>query len=118
VFDPDLERPDGAWFHADEAFCAPLLPPLVEMLVAAHQIPYVLTEERTVAAVYMGRVAPPRLMVSTAFYFELLHLIREESARMAAGAAAAAQEWACAACGEKVPGNFDVCWSCEAEKPA
>jgi rubrerythrin len=118
VFDPAAERPDGAWFHADEEFCAPLLPPLVEMLAAANQIPYVLSEERSVAALYMGRLGPPRLMISTAFFFELLHLIREESLRMAAGATVAPQEWTCPGCGESVPGNFDVCWSCQAARPA
>jgi hypothetical protein len=25
--------------------------------------------------------------------------------------------WTCAKCGEKNPGNFDICWKCQAERP-
>jgi hypothetical protein len=41
------------------------------------------------------------------------------SAEHARAAATAPQqverlEWQCAGCGESVPGNFDLCWNCEA----
>ena len=39
-----------------------------------------------------------------------------EHARVAAeadGAGSELAEWQCAACGESVPGNFDLCWNCE-----
>jgi hypothetical protein len=116
-FDPDTERPAGGWFHADEGFCRPLLPPVVEMLVAEQQIPHLLTEERGVAALYMGRMSPPRLMISTAFFFEMLHLIREQAQQVAAAAADADREWHCSACGEASPWNFELCWKCEARRP-
>ncbi len=29
-----------------------------------------------------------------------------------------APDWTCPKCGENVPGSFDVCWKCGAERPA
>ena len=26
-------------------------------------------------------------------------------------------DWSCPACGEQVPGNFDVCWNCGEDRP-
>lgn len=118
LFNPDAERPAEKWFHADEGFCRPLLPPVVEMLAEANQVPFVLSEEKTVAALYMGRVAPPRLMIMSAFFFEVLHLIRTEAQKIAAAAATADGDWRCGQCGEESPPNFDACWNCQAARPA
>ncbi len=30
--------------------------------------------------------------------------------------AASGPDWVCAACGETVPGNFDLCWNCSASE--
>lgn len=45
---------------------------------------------------------------------ELLSALREAGPP----ASAAEFEWTCAACGEKVEGNFGECWNCGADRPA
>lgn len=56
-------------------------------------------------------VFPALCVVDDADYLPAMALIRETRQRNLANSE---EEVICASCGEINPGNFDVCWSCEA----
>lgn len=117
AFDLEPVRPRDAWFLVDPAEHPGLLTPAVEMLLHEEQIPYVPTNQRSPMEIYVGsNPLAGRLHVASEFRFEFLWLIAQTRAELAARAAAAATEWSCAACREPVPGSFDACWNCGAER--
>jgi hypothetical protein len=92
---------------------------LVEHLFENERIPFVQLDSKTVGELYMGGHALGRkLMASSEFYFDVLFQLR----RLLRGIdnerqAGEGREWRCASCGEEIPGHFDLCWNCEAERP-
>jgi hypothetical protein len=53
--------------------------------------------------------------VHNEFFFEVLWLIRRAELDMEVGRMRAESDrWACPQCGEENPGNFEMCWSCQA----
>jgi hypothetical protein len=53
------------------------------------------------------------------FFFEVLWLIRQAELEIEDGRTRSETErWACAQCGEENPGNFEMCWNCQATRVA
>lgn len=114
-FDPQDWRPTRPWFVVDRELCATLPVPGVQALLAAEQVPYMPLTERSAGEIYTGQsLVITRLRVPSEFFFEVLWLIRRALAEQAAARRQAA--WRCRACGRRNPGNFEVCWNCQAER--
>ena len=64
------------------------------------------------AALGGGHAVWPELWVEDADYERALKVL--ESAPVAAEL----KEWVCLNCKEKNPGNFNICWKCQANAPA
>lgn len=121
AFDLAAVRPKGEWFVLDADICAELPIPGVQSLLAGEGVPHAPVNEKRLADLYGGgSVLPLQLRVPSEFYFETLWLVRQ--ARVDAAAAQQARErgtdtpWRCAGCGAENPGNFEVCWQCEAAR--
>ncbi|MFG0316730.1 MAG: putative signal transducing protein [Planctomycetota bacterium JB042] len=66
----------------------------------------------------MSYNALPRVWVPGEQAGRARELIRaHERERSAPADAAPAAPWVCPGCGESVPGEFDLCWSCQTERP-
>ena len=68
----------------------------------------------TVAEMPSGIFFPSLCVVNDADYDRAIALILE----VRDGTQVNLPEWTCASCGESVPGGFDICWQCGAERPA
>lgn len=113
-FDIESHRPNKAWAPLDPSSRFGLAAPVVEMLLASEQIPYVAGENKTALEHYMGTPAGTgRLLIARDFYFEALALLAATRREMDTQRGA---PWRCAKCGEESPGDFEVCWSCGAER--
>ena len=62
-----------------------------------------------------GGVDPVRVVVASRDEVEALKLLEELDEPHKAFLASA---WICLNCGEKCEGNFEICWNCQAERPA
>ena len=118
VFDLQDRRPAKSWFTIAPHLFGKLQLSLVEHLLAGDHIPFIHIDSKTVGELYMGGHAVGRkLTVSSEFYFDMCHLLRrtqhEIEQKRQAGEGL---EWRCPACGEEVPGHFDLCWNCQAER--
>ena len=61
-----------------------------------------------------GAMFFPRLcVVDDDDYDEALEILKSRQFKGATETA----EWTCTACGEKNPGNFELCWKCNAPRP-
>lgn len=112
-------RPTQDWFVIDADLRGDMPPATVVPLLAEAQVPYVrrVQGEGTLREIYLGpRMTPESVAAPREFYFEVRALLCEARAAMAA--ARTARAWTCPACGKRVPGNFDVCWSCETPRHA
>ncbi len=66
----------------------------------------------------MSYNALPRVWVPGDQAERARELIRaHERERSAQADAAPADPWVCPGCEESVPGDFDLCWSCQTERP-
>jgi len=109
---PEDLGPSGEWFVLDEQMAGTIAMPAIEALLARELVPYYHSRDRLVRELYMGpRIVGARFAVPSEFYFEVLRLLQDLRAEMAA--ARKAPRWTCAACGARVPGNFELCWKCE-----
>jgi hypothetical protein len=120
AFDPENWRPAREWFDIDEGICGGRASAGIAALLGEEYIPYMRTNERTAAEIYVGSTTLPmfRLRSPREFYFDVRWILRR--ARRVAEAERAAsrgqRRWRCAQCGEANPGNFAICWNCEHEK--
>ncbi|MGD8452906.1 MAG: hypothetical protein PVJ57_13885 [Phycisphaerae bacterium] len=114
-FDPAALVPPREWFILDEAMCAPLLVPAVQILLLEERIPHVVVEEKSLREIYGGhQLTFTRLRVPSEFYCEVLwQLQRARHEAAAARTAGDTQDWTCPHCGESNPGHFELCWNCE-----
>ncbi len=66
----------------------------------------------------------PRLMVPHKFYREGVEVLEREFGKRlfkrgeTPPRPPASPRWECPGCGEKVPGSFDICWSCSSQRPS
>lgn len=67
----------------------------------------------TVAEMPSGIFFPSLCVVNDEDYDRAIALILE----VRDGTPANLPEWTCDSCGESVPGGFDICWRCGAERP-
>jgi predicted amidophosphoribosyltransferase len=118
AFDPEALRPAHEWFLIGNDLCGELPLPGVQSLLANEGVPYTISDERGLREIYGGRnVFTLPLRSPREFFFEVLWLLREARDELARSRAQAKTErWTCPHCGEKNPGNFEVCWNCERAK--
>ncbi|MEW6251385.1 MAG: hypothetical protein AB1716_12115 [Planctomycetota bacterium] len=119
-FDLETLRAAGEWFTLDAGMCPDLPFTHVLGLLQSEYVPHIPQPGRSVGQVYglQPQDMPiTRVKVATEFYYEVLWLIRGLREQLAASRAAARKTWRCAHCGEKNPGSFEVCWSCETDRP-
>lgn len=100
-------RPKEAWFELTAPLVTDAMLLSLPGLLRDCQIPHRTSRrDQKVRDLYAGRsMEVPRVQVQGDFYFDLLAVLG------AMQADADAPEWECG-CGEHVPANFDVCWSC------
>lgn len=114
AFDVLAARPTRKWFRVDRSFCRGVPAVIVESRLQSEGVPHVRGSELGIATV-LGMPPDPPLLVPREFYFEACRLVQELIEELAA----ARKEhnpafWKCPQCGEEVPRNFEVCWSCGA----
>jgi hypothetical protein len=63
-----------------------------------------------------GALTAPRVWVAELDRARARTVIEEYEGQTRAGRADL-PDWKCPRCGEQVPGNFEVCWNCEAPRP-
>ncbi|MBN1344729.1 MAG: hypothetical protein JXQ73_18700 [Phycisphaerae bacterium] len=90
-------------------------PAMAKNVLYGAQIPYLVDNAR-LHELYGGMVPAisSGLRVPRVFFFDALH------AFATAGQLASeevGEEWTCPECGEKVPGGFEICWSCQSPCP-
>jgi hypothetical protein len=120
-FDPQATRPPRSWFLLDVRLGGGFALAALEPLLAAERIPYIPVDLHSVTNVPVGIPITSRpVLVPSEFYFELLWLLRQRRRGPADGGSSTtrAPAWRCPACGQRVPGNFELCWSCQAARPA
>jgi hypothetical protein len=99
-FDPQALRPPGKWFILRAETCAGLAMPAVQK--SAFEI--------------LGgySILFTRFRIPTEFYFEVLWLLQRTRQELAeARRPRRAKPWTCPGCGQRNPGNFEICWNCE-----
>jgi len=114
-FDPEQFRPAAAWFRLVPAM-HPKVPALVMRGLLAEEYVPCQFQGQTDPAVLTGQDGLD-LSVSSEFYFDVLALARRAIVEVAEARASAAS-WPCPRCGEENPDHFDVCWNCQADRPA
>lgn len=116
----DLQRygPAKAWFVLDHRLTGELAIPGVQSILGAEHVPHFPVGELTVAEIYGGRsMTVTALHVPAEFFFEVLWLLQRIRSEVRASRGAGARPpWSCPSCGEENPGNFELCWSCEATR--
>ncbi len=117
-FDLEALRPLQEWFVLDGTMCQPLPVPGVQGLLLAEYVPHYPVGERSATELYTGHGSLyDRLRVAREFYFEVLWLIERTRRELEEARSNPRPAWHCGACGERNPGNFELCWNCEAARP-
>lgn len=114
AFDVRASLPKRKWFRVDRPFCRGVPAAIVECRLRSEGVPHVRGSDLGMAMV-LGTLPESALLAPREFYFEACHIVQELIAELAA----ARKEhdpafWKCPQCGEEVPKNFEVCWSCGA----
>ena len=111
-FDPDALRPRAEWFSPMLELDEPLPLPILQLVLDEELIPYRLGVQMHA---YLG--PSPTLTAHRDFFFDVLFVNRREAAR-AAAARSGDGNWECPHCGEDNTMTFEVCWNCQAARPA
>jgi len=94
---------------------------VLEILRAA-QIPNLQVKHDSMSIYGLSRElsGPARLSVARELYWDAVHLLTRHARGEPLDLPPPGDEadWACKACGESNPGNFEVCWQCNGDRPA
>jgi|GEM_PF-497724 len=106
--------PKGDWADVS-AFVPTSLAVVAKSLLYDAEIPY-LVDNAGLNHLYSGAVpfVSHRLRVPRVFFFDALNVLATSVGAVRPGAGA---DWTCSNCNEVVPGDFDVCWNCNASHP-
>jgi ssDNA-binding Zn-finger/Zn-ribbon topoisomerase 1 len=117
-FDAQTLRPVRKWFVVDAEMCGRVPLPVIEVRLGQELVPHMRSKDKVLREIYLGpRMLGSRLLVPNEFFFDLLWLIRRAELDIEEGRARAESErWACPKCGEENPGNFEMCWNCQAAR--
>ncbi len=111
-FSTDSHRPAENWFVVDPAMHEPLPIPLVESIMIAEYVPFYARERRGAFG-----ASGCDLLVPSEFLFDLRYLITDARRRIERGQSSPIDDaWTCPRCQEHNPCDFQVCWSCQAER--
>lgn len=81
------------------------------------QIPYLLTRSSAADLYTALGSSSGDILVPREFQLDAMHALA--TADLGDGTETAdAEPWICPACAEPVPGNFEICWSCETPRPS
>lgn len=118
-FDPEDYRPRKNWHLINQNLYGSITASEIAPILAAERVPY-LTIQGSVVREIIGatNVNYFHVMIPREFYFDALLLIRKNVDELRRVREHTPPSWRCAQCGESVPGNFDICWKCNAERPA
>lgn len=116
-FDLTRVQPARAWFLADDALARPVDLLSLAVLIEAEAIPYYAQSGKTFTDLVLGRVAfGANLVIPSEFYFDVRFLIRRTAQEIEQRRTQPETEWPCAACNERNPDHFEVCWNCGAAR--
>ena len=107
-------RPGPAWFEVTPEMLGTLPCSMIESVLAVEEVPHMVRQTH-------NPFSPGswQLMVPSEFFFEFLYLVQEIRNRIQAQQADTRSEpWRCPDCAEENSPSFDVCWSCQAPRPA
>ena len=117
-FDLQTRRPARKWFNGLETTNDVVAVHVLLSELARAYIPYVAHETRSAFTLYHGSPTPDhRVQVASEFYFDFLYLVQQERHRWLKSQALTHTAWYCTQCHEENPGNFGVCWNCQAARP-
>lgn len=109
-------RPRDAWFPADEGSADLAGASALQALLFQKHIPHLRSGNRAGSDVLLARgVGAGVLYISSEFYFDYLVLIQSMSSS-SEKKTENLPEWACRACHEMCPANFEMCWNCGANR--
>jgi len=114
IFDPSEVIPPGDWINISK-FIPRSIRSMAAGVLYQDGVPY-LVDNADLTWIYGGNVPfiPGTLRVPREFFFDALHAL---SAAAEQTSADAGEDWTCPACRESVPGDFDICWSCNTPRP-
>lgn len=114
AFDTQAFRPRTEWFEVTPQLRAGLPFQLLESILAAEYVPFMVRDDHNALGLMRWR-----LLVPGEFYFDFRRLVRDAQVRIAAQQdCPAAQAWRCLQCGSENPDAFDICWQCQEERTA
>lgn len=110
--------PSGKWFLIDQHMAGKVPLAAIEAVLGAELVPYMHVRDTPTREIMMGpRAIGARLRVPCEFFFDTCWLIQQVTAESARVRADRPADWVCEACGERVPGHFDLCWNCQQARP-
>ncbi len=117
-FAPGDFLPPRAWFVIDQALAHDLALAGVESMLAAENVPFTRATGKALAEIYgTAPIVGSSLLAPTDFYFEVRWLLQRAREAIEQRRRQPQADWTCPACGEAVPGHFDVCWNCQTPRP-
>jgi hypothetical protein len=109
--------PPRGWVTVGAELCGEVPLPVVEIALGTERVPHVHQLGLSPAELLTGpRALGTPLLVPREFYLEVRWWIGELRRELEAARREPRADWTCAACGEQVPGTFDVCWNCQAQR--
>ena len=113
-FEAAALRPTREWFGVEPWVDESLPLAVLESALAEEYVPFLLREDKSFHTIYgLSPEVRGRLLVSSEFFFDFLHLVRRVRERFKLDReAAGTTRWVCRSCGERNPGHFQVCWMC------
>jgi hypothetical protein len=114
IFDPAAAVPPGDWVNISK-FIPRSLRTMATGVLYQDGVPY-LVDNAGLTWIYGGNVPfiPGTLRIPREFFFDALHALTAAAEQTSASAG---PDWTCPACKEPVPGDFDICWSCNTPRP-
>lgn len=114
-FDPKDFLPKKSWCLVNRALYGGVSAAALAPILAAERIPYIYAANETVREVFgLSSLVDARVLIPREFYFDTLRLIHENADALRQVREQPPTNWRCAQCGYDVPGNFEICWNCEA----
>jgi hypothetical protein len=97
----------------------------IQQILELHEVPFDRNVMDALYGINLGPASPVWLHVDRRLYWDTIHALLSAVGRdsgapalpPAARSKRGGPPWRCTACGERNPGNFEICWQCQGEVP-